>query len=57
MKALVLFPLAYLAGVQGFLLFAPYAIAFLALALVLRLRAREAREALVPVRVRSDRSA
>ncbi len=48
MKALLFLPLAYLADVQGFLLFAPYAIAFLSLALLLRARARSA--ALVPVR-------
>jgi len=42
MKALAFLPLAYLADVQGFLLFAPYAMLFLALALLLRLRRRTA---------------
>ena len=42
MKAFLFLPLAYVAGVQGFLLFAPYAIGFLAVALVLRARARAA---------------
>jgi hypothetical protein len=42
MKALIFLPLAYLADVQGFLLFAPYATLFLMLALLLRLRGRRA---------------
>ncbi len=40
MKTLIFLPLAYLADVQGFLLFAPYAMLFLSVALVLRARAR-----------------
>ena len=36
MKALLFLPLAYLADVQGFLLFAPYVAVFLSLALWLR---------------------
>ena len=46
MKALLFLPLAYLADVQGFLLFAPYVTVFLSLALCLRLARRP-----VPVRV------
>ena len=42
MKAITFLPLAYLADVQGFLLFAPYAVLFLSLALFLRIRARTA---------------
>ncbi len=42
MKAFLFLPLAYLADVQGFLLFAPYAMLFLAIALFLRTRARVA---------------
>ena len=48
MKSLTLLPLAYLADVQGFLLFAPYIAVFLSLALVLRLNRRPA-----PVAVRA----
>jgi len=36
MKALAFFPLAYLAGVQGFAMFAAYAATFLVLVAVLR---------------------
>jgi hypothetical protein len=36
MKALAFFPLAYLAGVQGFAMFAAYALTFLLLVAVLR---------------------
>ncbi len=48
MKALFILPVAYLADVQGFLLFAPYITLFLSLALYLRVRNRAA--AAVPVR-------
>ena len=43
MKVLAFFPLAYLAGVQGFAMFAPYAATFMVIALVLR-RSRQTRE-------------
>jgi hypothetical protein len=42
MKALTFLPLAYLADVQGFLLFAPYVALFLSLALALRVARRPA---------------
>jgi hypothetical protein len=49
MRALAFFPLAYVAGVHGFALFAPYAATFLVIAHFLR-RSRQAREArLVPI--------
>lgn len=42
MKALIFLPLAYIADVQGFLLFAPYAILFLSVALLVRVRRQPA---------------
>ena len=55
MKAFLFLPLAYLAGVQGFLIFAPYAALFLSVALFLRVRNRAAVRvpARVPVRVKA----
>ncbi len=49
MKTFIFLPLAYLADVQGFLLFAPYAILFLSVALVLRTRSRAAAVAAIAV--------
>ncbi len=48
MKALTFLPLAYVADVQGFLLFAPYVAFFLTIALAMRLARRPAR---APARV------
>jgi hypothetical protein len=42
MRLLIFFPLAYLAGVQGFALFAPYAAFFMILAYFLRGRRKAA---------------
>jgi len=54
MRALAFFPLAYVAGVHGFALFAPYAAMFLVIAHLLR-RTRKARAMRVmPITVRSD---
>lgn len=51
MRLVIFFPLAYLAGVQGFALFAPYATFFLILAYFLR-RRRMARVAYARVESR-----
>lgn len=51
MKTLILLPVAYVADVQGLLMFAPYVALFLSVALYVRLARRRERAA-VPVRVR-----
>ena len=51
MKTLLLLPLAYVADVQGFLMFAPYVTLFLSVALAARL-ARRPKAAPVPVPAR-----
>ena len=55
MKALAFFPLAYLAGIQGFAMFAAYAATFLLLVAVLRWSRKSRMLKLRPVTIPIER--
>ena len=55
MKAIAFFPLAYLAGVQGFAMFAAYALLFLLLVAVIRWSRNSRAVKLRPVTIPIDR--